>query len=82
MTVYVQVSKINGRYEFSNLAYRLKRLGFLDTVLYNEGGWQDISYEIVLPHLKFEDEQDATAYVLAFGGKVSKTVPGYIIAGG
>jgi len=82
MTVYVQVDKINGRQDFFKLANRLTRLGFSDTVMYNEGGWQDKSVEGVLPHLKFEDEQDATAYVLAFGGRVSKTVPGYIIAGG
>ena len=82
MTVYVQVPKLSSRFDLSSLASKLKRLGFQDTVLYNEGGWQDTSIQIALPHLKFEDEQDATAYVLAFGGKVSKTVPGYIIAGG
>lgn len=82
MTLYVQIKKLNGRSDLSKLAGQLKRLGFDDSVEYNEGGWQDISVHTVLPHLKFENEQDATAYILAFGGVVRKTVPGYIIAGG
>ena len=82
MTLYIQVEKINGRNGLAELAEKLSRLGFEDTVLYNEGGWQDNSIEIAHPHLRFENEQDAVAYVLAFGGRISKVLPTYIIAGG
>ncbi len=82
MTVFVAIPRLNGRNDLATLAEKLMRLGFEDTVEYNEGGWHDQSVQTAYPHLKFEDEQDATAYVLAFGGIVSRTVPGYIIAGG
>lgn len=82
MTLYVVIDRINGRNGLAVLAEKLQRLGFDDTVQYNEGGWTDTGMGIAYPHLKFENEEDAVAYVLAFGGKVSKFLPTYIIAGG
>lgn len=75
MTVYVKIHKINGRNALAKLAESFLEHGFKDTVLYNEGGWQDKNIFTVSPHLKFEDEQDATAYVLIFGGIISKILP-------
>lgn len=82
MTVYVTIERINGRKGLADLAQKLLERGFDDTVEYNEGGWQDRSIETAYPHLKFINEQDAVAYVLAFGGVIHNKVPTYIIAGG
>lgn len=57
------------------LAEKLKPKGFDDRVLYNEGGWADKSIHNIAPHLMFENEDDAIAYVLAYGGEVSKELP-------
>lgn len=41
------------------------------------GGWADKTPHTVLPHLKFENEVDAMAYILAHGGEYSNTIPVY-----
>jgi hypothetical protein len=53
----------------------LRERGFKDTVEYNEGGWQDFELKVVQPHLKFVDEDDAIAFILTYGGQVSKELP-------
>jgi len=70
MTVYVRVDPINGRYQFTALAEKLELWGFKDRVEYSQGYWVDQLNYTYSPHLKFEDEDDALAYVLAVGGEV------------
>ncbi len=75
MTWYVAVDRINGRRNFHQLISTLGPRGFGDRVEYSAGGWVDTQPSTVLPHLKFECEDDAIAYSLAFGGKVEKHLP-------
>lgn len=75
MTCYVAIERINGRYDFVELVSKLQMRGFEDRVEYSEGGWQDYMMHTVQPHLKFDNEDDALAYVLAFGGEISKEIP-------
>jgi hypothetical protein len=72
---YVVIPRINGRQDMLNIATTLDERGYEGRVEYNEGGWMDRELETVLPHLRFNDEQDAIAYVLTYGGMVSKTLP-------
>lgn len=72
--LYVVIKYINGRHELSNLAKLFNDRGYGDTVLYNSGGWKD-NLKVVQPHLMFENESDATAYVLSYGGIISKEIP-------
>jgi hypothetical protein len=83
MTVYVKVQRINGKHDLAELAAKLEPKGFGDRVEYNSGGWRDRQFYIVAPHLKFENEDDAIAYVLAYGGEISKILPfDGVMAGG
>lgn len=75
MTCYVQIPRINGRFDFVELVDKLNIRGFEDRVEYSEGGWRDYMMFTVQPHLKFENEDDALAYVLAFGGEITKSLP-------
>jgi hypothetical protein len=75
MTWFVVVDRIKGRRDFYDLVFRLSSNGFEDRVEYFEGGWQDGECHTVATHLKFEREDDAFAYVLAFGGEISKKIP-------
>lgn len=75
MTWYVPIQRLNGRSEFLNLVEKLNVNGFGDRVEYYPGGWADNIVQLSTPHLKFENEDDALAYVLAFGGELSRTVP-------
>lgn len=75
MTVYVKIRRLNGRYDLLELATELQSKGFDDRVEYNMGGWQDKQSGMVAPHLKFENEDDAIAYVLAHGGAYSNRLP-------
>ena len=77
MTVYVKIKRLNGRNDFLRLAWELQRKGFEDRVEYHQGGWEDKVVPKVAPHLKFENHDDALAYVLAYGGEVSKEIPEY-----
>jgi len=79
MTWYVAIKALNGRHDFARLAMDLEPLGFEDRVEYSGGGWQDQMVHNVLPHLKFEHQDDAIAYVLKFGGQAIQHLPyGYI----
>ena len=75
MTWYVALEGVNGRYNFYQLVHKLHERGYTDKVEYFQGGWMDREVGTVKSHLKFEDEQDALAYALATGGKVSREVP-------
>lgn len=75
MTWYVEIDPVNGRYEFCRLVEKLQSSGSGDRIEYFSGGWMDKSVNIVSPHLKFEFEDDALAYVLANGGTVSTKPP-------
>lgn len=72
---YVTVPRINGRYTLIELAQRLQIRGIEDRVEYSDGGWQDHMLHTVLPHLRFEFEDDALAYILTFGGEISREIP-------
>lgn len=74
MTVYVRIKKLNGRQDHANLGLWLNQSGVVE-VDYFEGGWVDSILPVVAPHLKFDIEEDAMAYVLAHGGEISKTLP-------
>jgi hypothetical protein len=71
---YVQVDRLS-RNNFIDLVEKLQIRGFEDRVEYSEGGWQDYMMHTVQPHLKFDNEDDALSYVLAFGGEISKELP-------
>jgi hypothetical protein len=75
MTWYIAVDRINGRYNFYDLISRISPNGFGDRVEYSDGGWVDHIPSTVLPHLKFDYEDDAIAYSLAFGGKIITYLP-------
>jgi len=75
MTWYVEIPRLNGRLDFALLAEKLNIKGFEDRVEYHSGGWSDYNLESTRPHLKFENEDDAVAYVLAHGGSYGTTVP-------
>lgn len=72
---YVEVERISGRYKFVEIVEKLNIRGFEDRVEYSEGGWQDMMLHTVSPHLRFSCEDDALAYVLAFGGEITKELP-------
>jgi len=74
MTVYVRIKRLNGRQDHVVLGSWLNQSG-VGEVDYYEGGWSDRQLGNVATHLKFEDEEDAIAYVLANGGAISKTLP-------
>jgi len=75
MTVYVKIKRLNGRNDFAMLAWQLQQKGFEDRVEYHQGGWDDHNTYTIAPHLKFDYHDDALAYVLAYGGDISKEVP-------
>ena len=75
MTWYVVIPPLNGRVGFVDLAEDLLNKGFEDRVEYFSGGWIDNMVTAVYPHLKFENEDDAIAYVLACGGTVTTKLP-------
>ena len=73
--VYVKIDRLNGRRDAYELASRLEPKGFDDRVEYYAGGWEDQYIGNIAPHLKFEYEEDAIAYVLAYGGEISRDLP-------
>jgi len=56
------------------LSYWLEQSGIKE-VDYFEGGWMDNQVQSIHPHLKFETEEDATAFILVHGGTCSKELP-------
>lgn len=75
MTYYIPISPIKRKIDFVNLAEKISINGFGDRVEYHRGGWEDHSISTVSPHLKFEYEDDAIAFSLAYGGVVQRDVP-------
>jgi len=82
VTYYIHINKLNGRSDFAKLAEKLYDRGYDDKVEYHPGGQIGDTIDWVSPHLKFVEEQDALAYVLAYGGTILRELPTYIIAGG
>jgi hypothetical protein len=84
MIYYIRIKKLNGRRDFVELAEKLYDRGYDDRVEYHAG--KEIPYgqglEGIDPHLKFNNEEDALAYVLAYGGTILTHIPTWIIAGG
>ena len=76
VSYYIEIPRINGRNDMARLSHRLYICGYKDSVEYCAGGWADSDLEVIRPHLKFEDEQDAVAYSLTYGVNVSKVPPG------
>jgi hypothetical protein len=74
MSVYVRIKRLNGLKDRSILGTWLSQSGIIE-VEYNEGGWEDTRTWNLYPHLKFEREEDATAYVLSHGGFYTRTIP-------
>lgn len=72
--IYVSIKRLNGRQDYFDLGAWLSQSG-VGEVDYNEGGWDDRHLGNIAPHLKFENNEDAIAYVLANGGEISKTLP-------
>ncbi len=74
MYYYVRIKKLNGRIGHIALAEWVNSSG-VGEVDYNEGGWADTMIHNVAPHLRFDREGDAIAYILAHGGEVLKKIP-------
>lgn len=74
MSFYVKIKRLNGRNDHLALGIWLNQSGVVE-VDYHEGGWADQCVHNTHPHLKFEREEDAAAYVLAHGGSITRSVP-------
>jgi len=75
MSFYVTLKgKINGRNSLMEHYIFISERG-IENVQYTPGGWVDSDMRNMLPHFKFEIEEDALAFALATGGKLSKEVP-------
>ena len=72
--VYYVKTRLNGRKDYVRLAEFFNERGITNAE-YFQGGWADQMVHNIASHIKFEDESDAIAYVLAVGGQVSKTIP-------
>lgn len=72
--IYVKIRRLIGAQDRVNLGNWLIQSG-VGEVDYFEGGWSDRCLGNLHPHLKFEREEDAVAWVLAHGGEISKTIP-------
>jgi hypothetical protein len=53
----------------------LREKGFSNRVEYDFGGWSDYETRLVVPHVRFVNEDDAIAYKLAFGGEILREKP-------
>jgi hypothetical protein len=73
VSYYVAVPPLTQKMKYL-LATVLEERGYID-VEYHNGGWEDKATGTVLPHLRFDKQEDAAVYVLSFGGIVRKTVP-------
>lgn len=74
MSFFVKIKKLNGRNDHAILGAWLNQSGVIE-IDYHEGGWADQCINNLYPHLKFEREEDAIAYVLAHGGFYTTLVP-------
>jgi len=74
MSFYVKIRRLNGRQDHALLGEWLNQSGVIE-VDYHEGGWADQCINNIHPHLKFEKEEDAMAWVLAHGGNYTTRIP-------
>lgn len=75
MSFYVTLKgKVNGRNSLMEYYKFISERG-LENVQYTNGGWVDQNIFTMLPHFKFEIEEDALAFALATGGELSRGVP-------
>lgn len=74
MTYYVRIPNVNGRKNLALLSEIFNEVGLLD-VEYHSGGWVDECLFTIEPHLKFENEHEATLYILKYGGKIEDDLP-------
>ena len=74
MTVYVKIDRLKSMEQQLILGNWLLQVGITE-VNYSHGGWYDNLVNNTSPHLKFKNEEDAIVYVLAHGGKISRTIP-------
>lgn len=75
MTWYVEIPFVIGRTQFLELSEKIDSKELGENVEYNSGGWEDGSCNIVRPHLKFDELDDALIYVLSYGGEITKHIP-------
>ena len=73
MFYYVEVARL-ATLQWIELFIKLSQSGYTD-VHYDNGGWIEYEVKYVMPHLRFENEEDAMAYKLSHGGKVRTTKP-------
>jgi hypothetical protein len=71
--MYVRVCNLK-KTNLVDLSEWLIQSGVGETYYYS-GGWDDKHVGVIAPHLIFEVEEDAMAYVLAHGGKIEKQIP-------
>lgn len=74
---YVTISRLTSKELISLAEWRLQ--SGVETMDYASGGWTDQLIKNVIPHLRFDREGDAIAYVLAHGGSYSTTIPQEVI---
>ena len=74
MSFYVKIKRLNGLNDHTILGSWLNQSG-VGEVDYHRGGWSDQMLYNLYPHLKFEREDDAIAYVLAHGGEITRSIP-------
>jgi hypothetical protein len=74
MRFYVRIQRLSGRNDHVILGSWLNQSG-VGEVDYYQGGWDDTNMNNIAPHLKFEREDDAIAYVLAHGGEITRSIP-------
>lgn len=72
---YVSINRLRSREDYLHLSEWSHRSGTGDRFKYSKGGWEDYQATLALPHLRFEREDDAIAYVLTYGGSYSTTIP-------
>lgn len=76
MSTYVIIDRLYGRKDYLALNVWIAESGS-GLVEYANGGWYDHSNKPEPASLKFANETDAVAYVLANGGRIDNTLGQY-----
>lgn len=71
---YIRINYINGVRDYVKLGEWLNSSG-TGVVDYDKGGWSDQMMSNISPHLRFENEADAVAYILSHGGVCLTEIP-------
>lgn len=74
MSFYVKIRRLYGSNDYARLGDWLVQSGIKE-VDYHKGGWADHHINNIHPHLKFEKEVDALAFVLTHGGVYTTKIP-------